>query len=288
MRRPVSGAVAVLLAIEFLDELVFGAREAAWPPDPVPSLRGLRLAVAGVAHGRRPRAARAEHGALDDRRLGWRPVFVGLAAAAAVLALTALRVPSGTTPIAVREGVRGAWRALRRRALLRWLVLLEMSDLLLDVLRGFLAVYLVDEAGLSRGTAALAVSVVLGADLAGNFAVLRLLRTAGGLVYLRASAVVAAGLFVAFLLVPGVVKLVPLAALGAMTAGWYPILKARLYDELPGRSGTAMTLGSLMGPLGSAAPLAVGFLAGAAGLDAALWLLLLGPATLLALVPRRR
>jgi FSR family fosmidomycin resistance protein-like MFS transporter len=92
-------------------------------------------------------------------------------------------------------------------------------------------------------------------------------------------------LFVAFLLVPGVAKLLPLALLGGVTAGWYPVLKARLYGELPGRSGTAMTLGALAGPLGSAAPLAIGLLAGSVGLDAALWLLLLAPALLLALVP---
>jgi hypothetical protein len=31
IRRALGGAVATLLAIELLDELVFGAREAAWP-----------------------------------------------------------------------------------------------------------------------------------------------------------------------------------------------------------------------------------------------------------------
>lgn len=376
-RGRVPGAVAVLLAIELLDELVFGAREAAWPliradlglsyaqiglllavpnlvsavVEPVIGILGdvwrrralvvgggvafagallgvaasesflpllLAFAVLYPASGafvslsqaslmdaepeRREQnmvrwtiagsvgalAGPAVVAAIAFLALGWQPVFVGLAAAAAMLAIAAVRVPSRTAPVAVREGVRGAWRALRSRAVLRWLVLLELSDLLLDVLRGFLAVYLVDEAGLSRGAAALAISVVLGADLAGNFAVLRLLRGMSGLAYVRVSAVAAAALFAAFLVVPGVLKLVPLAALGAVTAGWYPILKARLYGELPGRSGTAMTLGSLMGPLGSAAPLAVGFLADRAGLDAALWLLLLGPAALLALVPRRQ
>jgi FSR family fosmidomycin resistance protein-like MFS transporter len=217
--------------------------------------------------------------------LGWRPVFVGLAAAAAVLALAALRIPS--PPATARGGPRGAWRALRRRAVLRWLVLLETSDLLLDVFYGFLALYLVDEAGFSRGAGALALTVVVGAGLAGDLVLLRLLQRVSGLAYLRASAVGAAALFALFLLVPGNLKLVPLAALGLTTAGWYPILKARLYGELPGRSGLAMTLGSLMGPLGSAAPLAVGFVAESAGLGTALWLLMLAPVALLAFPPRR-
>lgn len=374
MRRPVSAAVAVLLAIEFLDELVFGAREAAWPliredvglsyaeiglllaipnlvsavVEPVIGIVGdvwrrralvvgggvafagallgvaasesflpllLAFAVLYPASGafvslsqaslmdaepeRREQnmvrwtiagsigalAGPAAVSAVAFLALGWRPVFVGLAAAAAVLALAALRIPS--PPATARGGLRGVWRALRRRAVLRWLVLLETSDLLLDVFYGFLALYLVDEAGFSRGAGALALTVVVGAGLAGDLVLLRLLQRVSGLAYLRASAVGAAGLFALFLLAPGGLKLVPLGALGLATAGWYPILKARLYGELPGRSGLAMTLGSLLGPLGSAAPLAVGFLAGAAGIDAALWLLLLGPAALLALVPRR-
>lgn len=104
----------------------------------------------------------------------------------------------------------------------------------------------------------------------------------------RASAVACALLFAAFLLAPGVpAKLAAVLALGVANAGWYPILKARLYDDLPDRSGTAMTLGSLFGPLGGAAPFAVGLLAERFGLATALWLLLVGPIALVAFVPRR-
>lgn len=39
--------------------------------------------------------------------------------------------------------------ALRQKEVLRWLVLLEFSDLMLDVLLGFLALYFVDVAGFS-------------------------------------------------------------------------------------------------------------------------------------------
>jgi MFS transporter, FSR family, fosmidomycin resistance protein len=253
--------------------------------DAEPARRELNMVRWTIAGSVGALAGPAAVSAVAFLALGWRPVFVGLAAAAAVLAMAAVRVPS--PPATARGGLRGAWRALRRRPVLRWLVLLETSDLLLDVFYGFLALYLVDEAGFSRGAGALALTVVVGAGLAGDFVLLRLLRRVSGLIYLRLSAVAAAGLFALFLLVPGDLKLVPLAALGLATAGWYPILKARLYGELPGRSGLAMTLGSLMGPLGSAAPLAVGFVAEGAGLGAALWLLMLAPLSLLALSPLR-
>lgn len=220
---------------------------------------------------------------------GWRPVFGALAALTLVLAGVALvRLPDtrpATEP--VRAGVRAAWRAAKRLSVLRWLFLLEVADLLLDVLLGFLALYLVDEVGLGRGAAALAVGGFLGAGLVGNFVVLRLMRRVSGLRYLRASAVLAGLLFAAFLLLPGAAaKLTAVLSLAAVNAGWYPLLKARLYAELPGRSGTAMSLASLLGPIGIAAPLGVGLFAQHAGLDAALWLLMLAPAALLALVPR--
>ncbi len=46
--------------------------------------------------------------------------------------------------------MRAALSALRRGEVLRWLVLLQFSDLMLDVLLGFLALYFVDVAGLTR------------------------------------------------------------------------------------------------------------------------------------------
>lgn len=219
--------------------------------------------------------------------VGWRPLFAALAVASALLALAAVRLPLARTCVPFGEGIRGAVSALRRRAVLRWLVLLEASDLLLDVFLAYQALYLVDEAGLPRAAAALAISVSLGAGLTGSMLVLRLLTRVDGLRYLRWSAVLAAGLFAGFLVAPPWAKLAALVALALTTAGWYPVLKARLYGQLPGRSGAVLTLGSLFGLLGGAAPLAVGFLAERAGLGTALWLLLLAPAALLALVPKR-
>lgn len=126
------------------------------------------------------------------------------------------------------------------------------------------------------------------AGLAGGILVLRLLRRVSGVRYLRVSAIVAACAFTAFLVVPAVaVKLVCLALLGVTTAGWYPVLQARVYAELPGQSGAALALSNLFYLPAAAIPLALGLAAEAWGLQTALWLLLAGPAALLLLLPRR-
>lgn len=106
--------------------------------------------------------------------------------------------------------------------------------------------------------------------------------------YLRLSALGALALYPAFLLVPGVpTKLVLLAALGVVTAGWYSIPKARLYDALGPQSGAAMAFGSVAGLIGGVFPLAIGVVASKFGLGAAMWLLIAAPVALLLFVPRR-
>jgi len=173
----------------------------------------------------------------------------------------------------------GAWAgrarevlgALRDRRTLRWLLLIEVADLLVDVFTGFLALYLVDVAHLTPAVAALAIAVRLGAALAGDAALVAILERAGDLAVLRASAVAAALLYPGFLLVPGALpKLAVLAALSAATAPWYPLLQARLYGSLPGRSSVAVTLSSAAGLAGGLGPLAVGLAAQAFGLSWAL------------------
>ena len=171
---------------------------------------------------------------------------------------------------------------------MRWLVLLEFADLLLDVLLGYVALYLVDEAGASAQAGSLGVAVWTGAGLVGGLGVIALLRRVDGLRYLRASALATLVLFPAFLLVPGLpAKLALLAVVGLATAGWYSIPKARLYDALSGQSGAAVTLGSLAGLIAGTFPLAIGLVAERYGIGAALWVLLAGPLVLLIGVPRR-
>jgi FSR family fosmidomycin resistance protein-like MFS transporter len=219
--------------------------------------------------------------------LGWRGLFAGFAVLALGLLALAARTPDvpGTGE---RPRLRDALSTLKRREVFRWLFLLELSDLLLDVLLGFLALYFVDELGTSASTGGLAVAVWTGAGLAGSVAAIPLLRRVDGLRYLRASAAVTAMLFVAFLLVPGTgAKLGLVAAIALANAGWYPVLAARLYAELGEASGLALTVGALF-PLNAVLPLAIALLAERYGLGVALWPLLAAPVALLLLVPRRR
>ena len=215
--------------------------------------------------------------------LGWRPVFVALGALSLGVALGASRLPLAGVP---REpgagGLRSAVRAVHRAAVARWLVLLQAADLLSDVLFGFLALYLVDEAGLSGAAAALALTAWLGAGLLGNVAALRLVGRLEGVRLVRVTAAASIAFFAGFLVAdPAAVKLALLLALGALTASWYPVLKARLYEELPGHSGTVMAASGAFDVVAILPPLAVGLTADRYGLDSALWLLLVGPATLI-------
>ncbi len=183
-----------------------------------------------------------------------------------------------------RERAREVVAALRDWRTVRWLLLIEVADLLVDVFTGFLALYLVDVAHLTPALAALAIAVRLGAALAGDAALVAILERAGDLTVLRASALAAALLYPGFLLVPGIVpKLVVLAALSAATAPWYPVLQARLYGSLPGRSSVAVTLSSAAGLAGGLGPLAVGLVAGGFGLSWALAGLVVVPVAVLLL-----
>ena len=180
-------------------------------------------------------------------------------------------------------------RALRQPGVVRWLVLLEVADLLLDVLTGFLAIYLVDVVHATAAEAAAGVAVRLVAGLAGDAALVGVLERTSGRRVLTASAAAAAVLYPAFLLVPGFwPKLIVLAGLSVATAPWYPVLQANLYGSLPGESGVAVTLTSAAGLAGGIGPLAAGFLAERFGLAWALAALALAPACLLAGLRGRR
>jgi FSR family fosmidomycin resistance protein-like MFS transporter len=218
--------------------------------------------------------------------LGWRALFAAFAVLALGLVLLVRRAPARAVE-EDRPRVRDALQALMRWEVFRWVFLLEVSDLLLDGFLGFLALYFVDVADTSDATGGIAVGVWTGAFLVGSALAIPFLRRVDGLRYLRMSSVVSGALFVAFLTVPGAsAKLVLVAALGVVNAGWYPVLKARLYDALHGASGLVLTVGALF-PLNAVLPLAIAGLAERYGLEVALWPLLAAPLALLILVPRR-
>ncbi len=228
--------------------------------------------------------------------LGWRRLFLVLAGASAALVLLTLRIPwSGPGP-SVRggpylrrfaAGLAESLAALRKRPVLRWLALLEFADLLLDVLHGFLALYFVDVAGISPIAAGAALAVWTGAGLIGDAALIPLLERIDGVRYLRFSALALVFCYPAFLLAPGIPeKLVLLGLLGLLNAGWYAILQARLYAELPGMSGRVMTIGTVTGLAGALIPVGLGIAAESYGLATTMWLLVLAPVALLIGLPR--
>jgi FSR family fosmidomycin resistance protein-like MFS transporter len=222
----------------------------------------------------------------------WRWGFVAAGALMLLAVAAAWRQPFGTpsapaaerTRAALLGGLREALRALRRRAVLRWLVLLQLGDFTYDILRGFLALYFVDVVGAGEWGAALAVAMWTWVGLAGDFALVPLLERVRGLRYLRVSTAAVMLLFPSVLLAEGFsTKLALLGLLGFANAGWYAIIQSKLYDELPGQSGAvAMTLGNVFGLAGSVVPLALGAYAEAYGLGPMMWLLALGPVALLA------
>ncbi len=230
---------------------------------------------------------------------GWRTTYLVLAGCAVLAWLGVAR--SGPRPAAAptaagghggpdRTGAMSRIRnALMINGVLRWLVLLEVADLLLDVLTGFLAVYLVDVVHATPAEAALGVAVRLVAGLAGDAALVRVLERTAGRRVLAVSAAAATVLYPGFLLVPGYwPKLVVLAGLSITTAPWYPVLQANLYGSLPGQSGVAVTLTSAASLAGGIGPLAAGFLAERFGLGWALAGLVLAPVCLLAGLGRHR
>ena len=225
---------------------------------------------------------------------GWRAVLLLwtlLALVAAWWIATGPAFPTNGNDEDEDGGLRQIWAALRSArqwSVWRWLLLLQFSDFLLDGLHSFLALYLVDVAGISAERVGWAVAVWTGVGLVGDFLLIPLLERVRGLTYLRYSVVVQLFLYPAFLLLPTVEgKLICLAFMGLFNAGWYAILQGQLYSALPGNSGTVVALTSLVGLAGSLLPLAIGLIAASYGLQVALWVLLLGPVVMLICLPRR-
>jgi FSR family fosmidomycin resistance protein-like MFS transporter len=229
----------------------------------------------------------------------WRTAYLllaglaGTTVAAAAVGGPARRVgPAGRAEVTREDkpeetgspGVMAALHAIREFELVRWLLLLEISDLLLDVLTGFLGVYLVDVEHASPALAAVGVAIRLAATLAGDALFVPIAHRVTPGTALRWSVVATGILYPAFLLVPSLTaKLIVLAALSIATACWYPVAMAGLYGSLPGRSGIAVFWSSASGLAGAAGPLAVGVLAQAAGLTWALAALAIAPVAIFVL-----
>jgi hypothetical protein len=100
----------------------------------------------------------------------------------------------------------------------------------------------------------------------------------------RLSALLVGVLYAAFLLAPwAAAQIVLVLLLKLLTLGWYSVLQGEAYAAAPGRSGTVMALNSLGGLIGGLFPWVIGVAAEQIGLRPAMWLLLLGPLSLLLL-----
>lgn len=228
--------------------------------------------------------------------ISWRLLFAAVGFATFVLTLVISRqrldFPGSErafTPGSLASDLAGVWQNLWSMRVARWVVLLQFAGLMLDVLLGFLALYFVDVIGVGLTQAALAVSVWAVVGMAGDLLLIPMLDRVSGLRYLRVSAFLTAVAFTGFMLTSTYwVALILLGVLGFLNAGWYSILQAQVYTAMPGRSGSVMSVSSAAGMVGSLAPLGVGVLAAAVGLQAALWVLLVSPVVLMIGIPRGR
>ena len=227
---------------------------------------------------------------------GWRGMFMVLSLFSTLILAQAFRqIPDDQPhPVAfprfgdILQQFRRTVSALKNRAVLRWLILLEFSDLMLDIFYGFLPLYFVDVAGFTPAQAALSVAVWSGVGLLGDFLLIRLVERVKGLDYLHVSVIVELILFPLFLLTSiSWLKLIIVGLMGFFNAGWYAILKAKLFESMPGQSAAALMLDNVFGLIGKLLPLGIGLAAQTYGLGIAMWLLLAGPIALLLGLPRR-
>jgi FSR family fosmidomycin resistance protein-like MFS transporter len=224
---------------------------------------------------------------------GWRNLYLAFAGAAGVYVVLLWRIRfdahdgADMEQIAPRQMLRDLFAALRNRELLRWVILTELADLMLDKLYEVTALYFHDVAGVDFAPAALASSVFAVAGLLGGFMMIPILERVRGVRVLRVSALLVALLYSAFLLTPLVwTKYALIALVSFATAGWFAILRGRTYAALPGQSGMVVAVTALANVSVLFVPTVLGALADAWGLQIAMWLLLLGPLALLVGLPR--
>ena len=231
---------------------------------------------------------------------GWRWIFLALAILALALTLLVVTRKFPIHPKLVNQlpttqdkssSFKIIWKnlgeALRNPGLLRWIILLQLSDMLLDILTGYTPLYLTDVVGVTPTQASLILSLLMLASLAADVVLIPLLERVPGRLIVRLSAILSIPLYAALLLVPWpLVKIGLLIILRFSTLGWYSVLQGEAYASIPGRSGTVMALSSVSSLLAGGITWLVGWVASQVGLPAGMWLLILGPASLMLFVPR--
>lgn len=235
-------------------------------------------------------------GALALCGLGWRASYVVVGALALFCALLLLRpaFPAAHADSGGEEAassVMDALRtALRRKALVRWLAVAALCELLDEIVVVFAALYLRDELGAGPVARAIVIGVGIAGGLLGVAVTERLLTRVSALRLLEVSAVVCASSFVAWLFAPTLeLSALCFFVVGATAAPMYPIVSARAYRALPGRSGTVNAVAHLFTPFTLGAPWLLGVVADAFDTRVASALLLIQPlGVLLVSVQERR
>lgn len=230
----------------------------------------------------------------------WRTVFLGAGCLSIAVALWLARLPSNHAmrsaeadeadaepELSFIESLQLVGRLLKQRIIWRWLILLQLSDFMLDILFGLLALYMVDVVGVTQTQAGFAIAVWTGVGLLGDFLLIPLLERVRGLTYLRMSVFAILILYPLFLITELYwFKLTLLGLIGLFNAGWYAILQGKLYDALGENSGSILVIGNVTGLFGALIPLLLGTLAQLYGLTIAMWSLLISPLALAIVLSR--
>jgi FSR family fosmidomycin resistance protein-like MFS transporter len=250
-------------------------------------------------------------GGLFALALGWRTAFILLASLALGLTLWIARFPfpkqvqepgsqTRFSPapfwsIARHEAialVSGLRAAISNTRLLRWLFLLELADLMMDVLTLYMALYFNDVVHISEKQIPFLMALLTTAGLISDLVMIYLLERYPGRGIVRISAAVILVLYPTWLLVPlegplsvGM-KIALAVAIKLLVLGWYTVLQGEAYAAMPERKGTMLALAAIAGFLGGLFPWLIGGLAARFGLQAAMWILLLGPVSLVLFVPK--
>jgi FSR family fosmidomycin resistance protein-like MFS transporter len=226
---------------------------------------------------------------------GWRGLYLALAGVAGFYTAILLRQKFDTHAGANEESIsprklgRMLLEGLRNSELLRWMLLTELADLMLDKSLEVTGLYFHDVVGVSLAGASGAVAVATTMGLVGSVVLVPIIEKVSGLRLLRATALLVLAAYVTYLLVPVVwLKYALLGLISFCTASWFPTLRAKCYEVLPGQSGLVMAVGALANVSSLFVPLVIGRLADRVGLGWAMWLLALGPVALIVGLPRGR
>ena len=223
---------------------------------------------------------------------GWRGAFAVCGALsllfAVLIATRPFPAPTGGDDAAGDPGWQTALRqALTHRRLLVWAAALVACSLLDEILIVLATLRMTRDLGLAEGQAlwviaALSLGGVVALALTESRSLRRRISTRP-LALLVTVCLVSIGAHLAFVLAPSLPWLLALAPVsGAAIALQYPLAKAQLYRALPGRTGTALAVAGLFGPIDLALPVLLGLAADHFGLTLALLLLTLQPTALLA------